>query len=295
MTSNDSTNITTRCSALAASLALSALLFSASAGTARAADWLGDAPLRGPIAVSDWSGAFIGAQAGWVNTDTDFGDSTSSMIAYILRNTIIEDEFHPSSWTTLGHQSHDGTSFGMFGGYNVQWDRAVIGFDVAYNYVSATEASASDSMSRQFATSDGFQNFLTVASQSSMKLKDYATLRLRGGYAMGPFLPYGTLGLAVGRFDYAVTASVYGYGTPPSGSAAQPYCLAGSYPSCVVTTQTDQKNDAIDAGLELGAGVDVALTPNIFLRGEYEFIAFAPVHGIRMTTNTVRAGVAVKF
>ena len=44
-----------------------------------------------------------------------------------------------------------------------------------------------------------------------------------------------------------------------------------------------------------GLGMDVALLPNMFLRGEWEFVAFAAVGGIRSNINTGRVGVGVKF
>jgi outer membrane immunogenic protein len=55
------------------------------------------------------------------------------------------------------------------------------------------------------------------------------------------------------------------------------------------------KNNSIVAGFVGGLGLDVALTPNVFLRGEWEFVVFAPVSGIRTTLNTARVGIAVKF
>ena len=40
--------------------------------------------------------------------------------------------------------------------------------------------------------------------------------------------------------------------------------------------QTDGQNNAIVAGFVAGLGIDVALMPNVFLRGEWEYIAFGP-------------------
>jgi hypothetical protein len=58
---------------------------------------------------------------------------------------------------------------------------------------------------------------------------------------------------------------------------------------------SNSKNNAIVAGFVGGLGMDVAVLPNVFLRGEWEFVAFAPVSGIRATLNTVRVGIAMKF
>jgi outer membrane immunogenic protein len=263
------------------------------AAPAHAADWFGEPSLRGtlpdlPAATVSWDGLYIGGSAGIANMNTDFGDSTHSMVAYLLRNTTIQNEQHPSDWTTLGSDVTRATSYGGFIGYNMQWDELVLGIDVGYNHMaSGAESSASDTMSRQFSTSDGFQNNLTVTASSSIKLKDYATVRGRVGYPVGQFLPYATLGLAVGRFDYLTSVHIVGNGTPPSGSSALPYTIDQS--------SSEGKDNAIVAGLEAGLGMDVAFTPNIFLRGEWEYIAFAQVHGMRVNTNTGRVGLALKF
>jgi outer membrane immunogenic protein len=41
--------------------------------------------------------------------------------------------------------------------------------------------------------------------------------------------------------------------------------------------------------------VDVAVLPNVFLRAEWEYVAFAPVDGIRATLNTGRVGAGLRF
>jgi opacity protein-like surface antigen len=48
-------------------------------------------------------------------------------------------------------------------------------------------------------------------------------------------------------------------------------------------------------GLTIGAGLDVALTRNIFLRAEYEYLQFQPVASTIVQINTVRAGAGIKF
>ncbi len=44
-----------------------------------------------------------------------------------------------------------------------------------------------------------------------------------------------------------------------------------------------------------GLGVDWAVTPSIFLRAEWEYIAFATINGINATTNTGLVGAGVRF
>jgi opacity protein-like surface antigen len=234
-----------------------------------------------------WDGLQAGVQVGLSGMNTDFGNSTSNQVAYILRNTTIEDEGNVSGWTTLPSTNTNSQSYGLFLGYNVQWSELVVGFDLAYNHMNSLESSASDTMSRVFNTSDGFTNTVTVSSQASAKLIDYATVRARAGYAIGQFLPYAMLGAAVGRFNYTSSATVTASGVDPTG-VQLPYGPSTG-------TDSDSKNNAFAAGFVIGGGVDVAILPNVFLRAEYEYIAFAPINGIRSTLNTGRVGAGVRF
>ncbi len=114
---------------------------------AQAADWpeTESAPLRGsysaPQAASPlrWDGINFGVHLGMSNMNTDFGNSSSSLIAYSLRNTTLQDEFQPSSWTTLPSNTTNGRQYGAFLGYAVQWDELVLGVDGAYNRPSSFE------------------------------------------------------------------------------------------------------------------------------------------------------------
>ena len=188
-----------------------ATILTMAAGQAKAADWLDDT-LRGSYtstAPMRWDGIHFGATMGLSNMGTDFGNSTSQLVAFSLRNTTVENEFQPSSWTTLPSNTTNGRQYGAFIGYNMQWSELVVGFDLGYIKPSTLEASASDSITRQVTTSSNVNESLTITAQSSLKLIDYATVRARAGYAYGQFLPYAVLGVAVGRFNYATTATVH--------------------------------------------------------------------------------------
>lgn len=268
-----------------------AVFVAVSACGARAADMPEDDTwLRGSFSDTPgyvrWDGLQFGAQIGLSSLNANFGNSTSSQISYILRNTTIEDEGNVSGWTTLPSTSTNSRQYGGFIGYSWQWSEIVLGADLSYNYLSSMEASASDSMSRIFNTSDGYENTVTVRSSSSIKLVDYATLRGRAGYAIGQFLPYATLGIAVGRFNYVNSATVTASGTSTGGGS--PYGPSTG-------TATDSKNNAFAIGFLGGVGVDVTLLPNVFLRGEYEFVSFSSVNSIRTNLSTGRVGVGVRF
>jgi opacity protein-like surface antigen len=262
--------------------------------SASAAD-LGYDELRGailddePVGQPDWSGVYAGAQAGYANANVDFGNATSDLVAHILRDTIIENEAQVSNWTALSDRDARRGAYGAFIGYNSQWDDVVLGFELNYNH-SDLEAKSSDQLGRGFVTSDNYTYNVGIDAQSSVKITDYMTFRGRAGYVIGSFLPYATLGLAVGRANVqrsvAVSADAYDY----SGAGRPPLSLDPN-----PTVLTDNKNNDFTYGLAAGVGLDVLVAQNVFLRGEYEYIRFTSFSKAKADISTVRGAVGVKF
>jgi opacity protein-like surface antigen len=48
-------------------------------------------------------------------------------------------------------------------------------------------------------------------------------------------------------------------------------------------------------GFSVGGGFDMAVTQNIFLRGEYEFVQFAEIANITAKISSARVGAGFKF
>jgi outer membrane immunogenic protein len=273
---------------LAARLMICAPLAAASAVPAAAADWLDDSFLRGSFAVFDarparWDGLSLGATVGYSNMSANFGNAASSEIAYILRNSTLEAEFQPSSWTTLPKNVTDSPQWGAFLGYNWQMEQLVFGADVAYNRPSNLNSQATDSLERLVSTSDGVNHDVLLQGTASLKLVDYATVRGRAGYAVGQFLPYAMLGVAVGRFNYLTSATVTDVMTG---------AVVGTFGPA---THSKGQDNVYTGGFLAGLGVDVAVLPNVFLRAEWEYIAWGPVNGIHSSLNTGRAGIGIRF
>jgi outer membrane immunogenic protein len=268
---------------------LCGLAFIGAAQQAGAAD-LGDAFLRGSSTVINtnsgvtWDGAYVGAHFGGAASGTDFSGATKSLIAFLLRNTTIENENHVSGWTTLGKGDTTGMSYGGFAGYNMQWDQAVLGVEASYNRTSLM-MSANDSMGRQFSTSDGFINQVTVNAGSNIHITDYGTLRMRGGWAAGNFMPYGFVGFALGRAD--VTNSAHVVATGANAATGQTYSFDQS-------TAVSKTGD-FAYGFATGLGVDVALMQNIFVRAEYEYVQFGQFNDLKTHIHTARIGGGFKF
>jgi len=61
------------------------------------------------------------------------------------------------------------------------------------------------------------------------------------------------------------------------------------------STQSVGKTNAYIGGFAVALGTDWAITPAMFLRAEWQYIAFAPVNGSRNNINTGALGVGARF
>ncbi len=224
-----------------------------------------------------WDGFYFGGQLGVGNADTDFSNTTSQFVSFSLRETALQNEIQPSNWSVMPVADRARPFLRRLPRYGVQWEQLVLGVEAAYNRASGLDPSAFGTMTRIVAPTTG-SDTVTISGAESIKLNDYASFRARAGYAIGQFLPYAFIGGAVGRFDYSRNLYLNVTGADN-----------GTY------TLNESKNNAIVAGLSTGLGIDLALAPNIFVRGEWEFNAFAAVAGIRVNTNTARVGIGLKF
>lgn len=266
---------------------------------AAAAD-LGSYVLRGSDTPTyRWSGVYVGGQIGYSSAGFDFsGGGLGPLISTILRDTRINQDVDVSGLTVLGKTDRNGVGFGGFVGYNLQWSDAVLGAELNYSRMNLTGAS-SDSLARRLPDTNVSSNYgynTYVSGQSSIHLTDLATLRARAGWAAGPFMPYGFVGAAVGRADTATTATVAfcGYDSTdltvpqdPEGCATNGTVGGG--------TASQSKNGEFIWGGAAGLGLDVSLFPNVFIRGEWEYLLFAPIHNVNLSINTFRTGVGVLF
>jgi outer membrane immunogenic protein len=262
--------------------------------------------LRGSFSPSTtrWDGFYFGGQAGKTFGSADFGKSTSSMVSYILANTELENIV--SDWTTLSKGSTGGPSFGGFIGYNFQWDDVVLGGELNYNRMSL-DTGARDTVGPILVPGANLPDGSTVlysvteTSNAAVTIHDIVTARARAGWAIDRFLPYGFVGLAVGRFDYTRFASVdvTKSTTPPPtvvGGVIVPSPPGPFLPVSLPRNPQSQSQDGVIAyGFTAGLGVEVALMQNLFVRAEWEFIEFPNVADFRVSANSARVGVGLKF
>ena len=151
------------------------------------------------------------------------------------------------------------------------------------------------------------------------KLLDYGTVRIRGGWAFDNFLPYVAVGLSVSRIDttqtvlahYAATsttntttATTINTVTPPVAPATTPNTTTTTgtsitnTPNAPVSTSyvaSQTTNGKYNFGFSAALGLDYALTRNIFLRGEVEYLQLGTPNNVTMNTASARVGAGLKF
>jgi len=240
----------------------------------------------GPATFTRWSGFYLGGQFGVTDGDANFTNSTQAPIAYVLRSSTLENNSHPSQMPVLGTADHTAPSYGGFVGYNTQWQDLILGLEGNYSHTSlALNAPSSPIQRSNF--SDGGGNTYTVGIDAIGTVTDlnFGSWRARAGWVLGNFLPYGFAGFALGVADINVTAGVSGT------------CDAGSKPTCApfAFTASAGSSSTLLYGFTVGGGMDVALTPNVFLRGEFEYIRFAPVFNVPIALSSARVGAGIKF
>ncbi|MEZ5787905.1 MAG: outer membrane beta-barrel protein [Xanthobacteraceae bacterium] len=244
------------------------------------------APLLGYPVYHRWDGVYLGGHGSYSAASSDFAAGTGDLVAFILRNTTIENEAHVSEWTTLSKSSTSGPGFGGFIGYNGQWDDAVVGLELNYSSVDLL-MDTSDRLGRSYQTSSNYLYNVVVDGSASVRLTDIGSLRLRGGWAAYSFMPYAFVGLAVARADVTREATVDATAIDVSGLNRPNLALR--------ETRTDNRDGVFAYGFAVGGGIDYAVLPNVFLRAEYEYLGFSDVADMKVNVNTVRAGAGVKF
>ncbi|MET3893076.1 outer membrane immunogenic protein [Bosea sp. OAE506] len=240
-----------------------------------------------------WSGFYFGGGAGLSDTKFKPGNGLQTLANYAYRNTLLGSEANLGSLVgNLPSKRDSGSTFFGFAGYNFAFGDVVLGLEADYTK-SGHEYLISDFIGRRFTTSDGTLNDISMTTRNGAQLQDYATARVRMGWAYGRIMPYATVGGALGRFDTTSTIDATWRFTRinPVSGALENNLVAAGYPLRVGET----KRNVYGFGLSAGAGIDMALTDNLFLRAEYQIIRFADVEGTSTTVNTGRVAAGLKF
>jgi len=272
---------------------LAAMICGAVSG-AHAAD-LPDIPiLRGTQGLStstvNWQGFYVGVQGGYGSSSEDFNGSNANLLAVVISGSVVQQipgvaQFNP----IFGRQTDRSWGYGVFGGYNSQWDDVVIGLEASYMHgpFGGTSTASGEFVSRA-PLSDNLFHDAVVTSSTSMSITDMATFRARAAYAWGCFLPYMFGGFALGNAD--ILRSVV---LQDSVSVNQ----GGPFSLLPPSSASLGAHDHLIYGYTAGLGVDINLVGDLFMRAEWEYVRFA-TNLLNVTDphlNTVRAGLGYKF
>lgn len=250
---------------------------------AYAAD-LPDAPLRGPLTdfvsrTAYWQGIYVGGQYAYGASNADHS-TTNNVLNETTRVAAapfaaLAGSIVPSS-PVLTKNSQNRSGYGGFIGYNGQWDDVVIGLEG--NFVHGDFTTRSSARTLALAAVPGGVGINTFDSTSVGNLQNFATARIRAGYAIGSFLPYAFAGGGLGQADFLRTANVTG-----TVNGVQTFSVPGN---------ADVKNHFV-YGYSFGAGVDVLLIGGLFARAEFEYLRITSQ--LDLNVSTVRGGIGYKF
>lgn len=231
----------------------------------------------------NWGGFYFGGSGGLSQSRFSTDKGVMDLASGVFNSSTALSLFNPSQMALIPARRDNGITFGAIAGYNMMFGDVMLGAELDYNRVGQ-ETKAGTFEPRQA----GAERVITGTTQDA-RLNDYFSARIRMGYAMGSFMPFVTGGLAVGRFNTNVSAyGDYQYQNPAGSGNYVSYL---SYPKVL----GGPKKDSYGYGMSLGGGVDMAVTDNIIVRGEYLYTRFNNVDGITVGLNTARVAAAVKF
>lgn len=261
------------------------------APAAQAADYLrgayaGETAPR-QVAGPDWGGFYVGAFAGITSLQSKPGALGAPSVPTTAYPAAYSG-LMPAATTAFPNASKNGAGFGGFAGANYLWDDVVLGIEADYSHGNLKADSRVGPVTRQSAASNP-QYVLTNTQDLKTRLNDWGTLRGRVGYATGMFMPYLSLGVAMGNLKS--TGSNYGTWTEYNTTTGA-VVATGTY------NATGGKS-GIAFGAAFGAGIEAQIVPNTFLRAEWQGVQFATPSGRRdikdVMLHTARVGGGVKF
>ena len=239
----------------------------------------------GPATFTRWSGFYFGGDFSYNNANVDFSSATAPLIAQALQGTLVEQQFTPSQLQSVGRGASSAFGGGAFLGYNTQWQDLILGVEANYTHTNLrVTATSSGLIARSFGSPVGNVTAIQISnSQAHLDLSDYGEARLRAGYIVGNLLPYGFVGFVVGSSTYSASTQV------------DLTCVGGLECKGYPLSPSAGQSNALLWGISVGGGLDWALTQNFFLRGEFEFIQFAPITNINVPVVSGQLGAGFKF
>jgi outer membrane immunogenic protein len=231
------------------------------------------APMVAPVAAYNWTGCYIGANAGGAWGRSNVSETITAAGGaftdpnHLAVNAADSPTLNPNGFTGGGQT-----------GCNWQTGKFVLGLETDFDYFGL---SGSQTATGTFPIGGG-----TFTVTNSVKTNWLFTARPRLGYAIDTWLPYITGGLAVTQIKYATTYADVTGNTEAAGQSS---------------TRT---------GWTIGGGLEHVFSQNWTAKIEYLYANFGstatsgPVlpsngqtfnHNVSLTSQIVRAGINYKF
>jgi outer membrane immunogenic protein len=256
-------------------------------------DFLRGSDTVGPGTFSRWSGFYFGGQVGYGWASTDFTQSTGPEIAYVLRETSLQESFSPSQWPVLGSASAGAPQFGGFIGYNTQFEDVVFGVEAGLERAAFHLVAPNNPISLATGPDNlGVAHAVTISGSGTVDTMEFATFKARAGYVVGNFMPYGFAGFAMALANSNINATII---DQEFSSGSVNVCTAVAPCPTFVFNGAASHNNEVIFGWTAGGGVDVALTPNVFARFEMEVDQFSVPPAMTLTAFTGRLGAGYRF
>ena len=278
--------------------ALAALVFASPAFAADLdLDILRGSQPVGPATFTRWSGFYLGGQIGYGDANTDFSNATQPLVAFSLRELALESDDFVSTWPVLGRGGNDAVGYGGFVGYNTQWQDFVLGLEGNYTHTAfATTASVSPLVGAAGRIVTAGSNQYSVNLTGTGQLDDHRLRLAPSARGMGArqllavwFCRSGDRARKLQRHHGGVWPAEFSHACLFSVRPHAPTCIDYDY------SNSAAQNGALLYGFSVGGGLDWALTQNIFLRGEFEYVQFAPIANIVASIISARVGAGLKF
>jgi opacity protein-like surface antigen len=248
---------------------------------------------------TNWQGVYVGGHYGYSSHDFDFSNTTTGLQRFLMRESILAANV--GEWQLLGSSNQRSSGFGGFVGYNAQFEDAIIGVEANYTHFAGKRGSSSASLSRTIANPQGsnppaghsYEYDVTLIGDASARVNDLLTLRARGGYSMGSFMPYAFAGLAMAfvDIDRSATARVTTWDLYHDAAQVLHTDLLGSS----TETKSESQKNLLTFGFTAGLGFEYLLMSNIFVRAEYEYTQLPLAKDTVIQLNTARVGLGAKF
>jgi len=216
-------------------------LFAAGAAAAVAALAAAPAAFAQDESQSPWTGFYLGATAGGT-----WGDTSSKMSAAAGNGVVV---IPPADIATIGaatsHHNDAGFAGGIEGGYNYQTGNLLLGLETDFNLFDLSQSESNTYNSALLINPP-----VTFTIDHKVNTDWLWTLRPRIGYATGPWLVYGTGGLATSSVKLKTFYSDT-YPTPHTASLVK---------------------DETKTGWAAGLGAAYQFTPRWSVKGEWLYV-----------------------